>query len=290
MSITSVKEIWQGRDGEASSSPAAILYSRVFRVRTDDRFTEAFSIMSSASIPQIGSTYPNDIRATCRRVRPTNEGFSPYIWIVHCSYSTEQSTQPSDNPLNDPVRITWGTESYSNVLMEDRDGNAIVNSAGDPFHEGGVEEQEEYAVARITKNVSSVPSWIWQYRRSTNNSGITIDGLSVGTEVARMRRISLSDVQIRNDIAFRVFGMEIALNEDKWTHKVLDRGFNELHPATGDRKKRRIKNAADMTDVTSPVLLNGSGTKLVNPETATPVFLEFETLFPMDYSVLPGIS
>ena len=151
MSITSVKEIWQGRDGEAATNPAAILYSRVFSVQTDDRYDNAYDIMSSGLVPQIGNTFPDDVRATCRRVRPTNEGFSPYVWLVHCFYSTEQSTEPSDNPLNDRAKIVWGTEAYSTVLTEDRDGNAVVNSAGDPFVEGGLEEQEEYVVARITK-------------------------------------------------------------------------------------------------------------------------------------------
>lgn len=288
MSITSVKEIWNGRDGEAATSPAAIMYSRVFRVETNDRYDEAATIMASGLIPQIGDVYPRDVRATCRRVRPRNEGFSPYVWIVNCSYSTHQSSEPADNPLNDPVRITWATETYTEVLTEDRDGNAIVNSAGDMFVEGGVEEQNEFVVARINKNVSAVPTWIYQYRRSINSGAISIGGLSVAAEKARMRRISLSDVQERNDIQYYVFGMEIAISDDGWDKNILDRGMHEKDPATG--KKKRIKNPADMTDVSQPVLLDGNGQQLPDPETNTAVFLTYKTLYLKDYSVLPGIS
>ncbi len=287
MTITS-KEIWRGRDGEADASQGAILYSRIFRVVTTDRYTEAYTIMASGLVPQPGDAYPYDTRATCRRVRPVNETFSPYVWIVTCSYSTQQSTAKADNPLNDRTKITWGSQDITTVLTKDRDGKGIVNSAGDLFVEGGVEEQDEMVVARITKNVAAVPDWIYQYRRSVNDSTINVGGLSIAPEKARFLHPTVSDVQTRNDIDYYIFGYELAIRDDGWIHEVLDRGFHKKDPVT--KKLSRITNPKDMTDVSTPVLLNGSGQPLADPNKDDAVFLTFFTLNAMNYSVLPGIT
>jgi len=135
MAVSSVKEIWRGRDGDDSSSPSVRIHSRVFRVVTDDPYDDAEDIYASGLLPAIGAAHPNNASATCRRRRGRNESFSPKVWIFVCSYSTEQRFEPTDNPLNDPADIQWETQQFQKVITEDRNGDAIVNSAGQPFRE-----------------------------------------------------------------------------------------------------------------------------------------------------------
>lgn len=115
--------------------PCGRVYFRVFRVETDDPFDSSAVILFSGSIPFIGAAFPQDVRATCRRVTTTNEGFSPKVWIVKCHYSTQVSTEPLDNPLLEPARTTWTTEQYQKTIMKDLLGKAEEYAVAPEFEE-----------------------------------------------------------------------------------------------------------------------------------------------------------
>ncbi|KKM87078.1 hypothetical protein LCGC14_1272490, partial [marine sediment metagenome] len=103
MSVDTFNEIHRGRDGadEFSGQKTVTRYTRVFRATTTSNTDEAVAVKGHSSCPRIGSIYPEDIRAKCRRVRARNESFSKRVWLVTANYSTEFEAE--ENPLDDPV-------------------------------------------------------------------------------------------------------------------------------------------------------------------------------------------
>ena len=299
MSVVSFKEIHNGRDSEESTSKEWGIrrYTRVFRVRTNANTDEGSVILAYADCPKRGDAYPYDADAYCRRVRAHNDDNSKIMWIVTCVYST--GDELSDDPLDDPAKIEWNTEPRQKVFWKDRDGNAILNSAGD-YYDPPVEGDDSRWVATVTKNLAAVPAWVLTYKDATNSDGFTLDGVSIAVGVAKLSRIRISGWQERNDIAFRVVTMAIALDENGWAAVLLDQGFRELDGCGGggsgsgsgsgnggcDEGRVHIMDK-NGDPVVSPVPLDGSGCAIDCPTPATAVFRTHHIHKVMAFSTLP---
>jgi hypothetical protein len=286
MAVVSVSEIWEGRD--ASLDRESRDYSRVFRVVTDSRYDSGYLVAAAVGVV-VGSPHPHDPGSVCQRVRPTQQSFSPYVWLVTCSYSSKK--QVEDNPLNDPIEYEWDTESFSRPAIVDRNGNAILNSAGDPFFEP-IEVDHAYDVVRISANVASVPVWFLGVKNRVNASQCTIDGVQIAARCARIKSTRVGKVQSRNEITYRQIQIEILCRSAPWNEVVLDAGFRELADADEDEPagKHRAITDADGSEPKHPVPLDGEGKKLVDPTPLTARFLAFEVYAETNFSALPGVG
>lgn len=308
MAVTSFKEIHSGRDGEEATDQRRTIrrYTRVFRVVTNSNSDDAAVIRAHASCPNVGDAHPNDVGSWCRRVNPRNESFSKRVWIVTAAYSSEREL--SDNPLDDPALITWNTEQFQRPYFQDINGDAIVNSAGDPFDPPAMGDDSR-VTATIRKNVagiSGIASWFLSYQDCVNNAPFLLDGIYIAEGAAKMQAVSLGEVQERNSITYRVLSMTMHFRRDaysaagsgsgatpstEWALELLDAGFRELAQAgstsgSGGAYRRKITDE-DGEPVKSPVLLDGSGEPLDDPSASTAVFLPFDIYPVKDFSVLP---
>lgn len=284
MSVVSARKLWFDRDGEAEATGPR-RYTESWRVVTDYKYDGVVTVgagFTSFTGVGYGSTYHEDSSAWLQKIHCKNESFSPYVWIVTCNYSTERET--SADPTIEPAIITWGGEQFQKPAVYDRNGDAIVNSAGE-FFEDPPQMDDSRITAQIQKNVAAVPSWILTYKDAVNQSVFTLDGISIGVEVAKLQPPSIGQEQSRGGYAFRQLTLNMHFNPDTWALSILDRGYNEIDPDAPTKRKKILDN--DGLEPTVPQLLNGLGRKLNNPNLSNAVFLSKDVYNLRDFTVLP---
>lgn len=275
MAVVSAKEIWQGRNGTDDTRVRA--YTRVWRVITDSRHDDSTVVMPACGIIP-GSLHPNDATAFCRSADASNDSENPYIWQVTFTYSNERELQ--DNPLNDPADIQWADEPYQRPLVVDKDGDLVLNSAGDWFDPPYMIDDSRLVVT-VTKNVGAVPSYILGYRNVVNSDSFTVDGVGVPSGKAKIKAISVSGKQERNGVVYRTLTIPIYLDEDGWKVKILDQGMFQV--VAGQRQPCTILGKS----VSVPVPLDGNGLQLQNPSPTNCVAREFDGYKTKVFSILP---
>jgi hypothetical protein len=201
-----------------------------------------------------------------------------FNWVVTANY--DSSFELTENPLFQPAAISWDGENFEEVAIFDRDGKAILNSAGDPFE--NLFRERTRRVVSIVKNVSAVPDWIINSEDAVNSAAFLVDGFSIPIGKAKLGAPRLGPWQLRNNTRFREMSMTMKLNKDGWTSQPLDAGFRYK-----DGNDRKIITNTDGTLPTSPVCLNGSGAVLANPSPTNAVFGSFNVYPAYDFNLLP---
>lgn len=278
MTTTLKEEIPSGRT--ARNSKGARTYTRKFRVTSNDKTDGPFEVGSTSGLPLIGSAHPEDANAFC--IELTVENTEPYAgWTVTANYSDERVID--DNPTDDAAEINWGSEQFQKVAVVDRDGNLIVNSAGDLFDPPAMIDDSRRVVT-VSKNLATVPSWILDYQDAINSDTFTIDGISIGVGKAKMQAVTVGPKQRRNSTVFRTVNFTIHLQRDGWVLDILDAGFNRI--PTGDTSNR-VPITLDGVLPSAPYPLNGAGAPLKNPSPTNCVFRSFNVYKTRTFSTLP---
>ena len=313
MTITAVKELWQGREGEWTEDQRS--YTRVFRVETDYKYHHAGDIETHGQIPKIGTPYPADYNARCVSVVPRSESFSPYIWLTTCVYRTkskEEGSPPEFDPTSDRAVIRWNTEIYQKVCdrafwgTSTADGadppplNApprplvgVVNSAGDPFDPPVMIDDCRFGVS-VTKNLSVVPPWILGYINAINHRDVWIDNVKVPKRCLKVMSMSVGDWSERNWTSYRevnvAFSVDVTQSEEGYdghVRAVLDAGFREKGGIRVATRKNIVND--DGSRITSPALLDGNGTKIDDPEPGDAVYMKYGVYPEGDFNKLKRI-
>ncbi len=256
--------------------------SDTYKLEATDNET-LYQIGADPSVPQIGTSYPNDPTCWCVSIDVAlADGKRGYD--VTCSYSSE--FEVSDNPLNEPARISWSGENFQQVAVVDIDDNPILNSAGDPYDPPLMKDFSR-PVATIRKNISSAPAWILTSHDAINSDEFVIDGLTCLVGKAKLKRADISEPQTKNGVTYRELTLVIHFSKDGWTRKVLDAGFRRKYNDT-ERELITI-TAEDGTQQypPSPVPLDGSGVELTDPTPSTCVYNSHELDESIPFSSLP---
>jgi len=275
MAVVSVKE---SHERTGRNSRGVRTYTRTFTVTVNSRDDGPYTAGSAAGLPRIGSVHDDDPGAWCvdLDVRATDG------WTVYTVVATYDSTvEMSENPLFQPVDIEWDGEQYDEALVIDRNGDAVLNSAGDPFLDARRERTRRVVTA--TKNIAAVPSWIITSEDAVNSSAFLLDGFTIPAGKAKLGAPRLGRWQTRNGVRFREMTMRFTLNKDGWLYAPLDAGFRYRN---GSNELTRIVSD-DGTDVSQPVCLDGSGGVLSDPTPATAVYGSFDIYPAYDFNLLP---
>ena len=279
MTVSYVGELAEART--ATNSKGIRTYERGFRLTTSARTDNAANVGSNASLPIIGNTHPGDGTAYCTdlRVRCVR-GWR--IWEVTASYSSER--QLSTTPTSDVARITWDSEQFQRVAVEDRNGDGITNSAGE-FFDPPASIDDSRRVVTVEKNLAVVPSWILDYQDAVNSDQFTVDGITIAIGCAKMQKVTVGAKEERNGTAFRTVRFTMALQRDGWALKILDAGYTKKKAADPTKREQAILD--DGTDPKLPILLDGNGDVLDNPSPANAVFRTFNVYKQRAFSSLP---
>ncbi len=276
MSVSYHGEVFE--EEESDTDGGVETHTRVFLLLGTSKTDRTYTAGSNANLPRIGSRHPSNSNARCIKLSVRH---AKGLWFkVVAEYST--AFQIEENPLLQPAEIEWDGENWEETLYQDTSGDAILNSAGDPFTD--VFRERTRRVVKIVKNIGSVPLWIITAEDAVNSSAFVVDGFSVGTGLARLAAPRLGPWQTRNNVRFRQMTMIMKLSKDGWTSKPLDAGYRYRN---GSSQLVKATNPGDGTDVSQPVPLNGSGGLLTNPTPATAVFGSYTVYPSYNFNLLP---
>lgn len=290
MAVDSIKEL-RGRSGDIQGIQSTAV--RRWRVHTTANTDDQYTIYANTSgiIPRGFEPHPNNLILTCRSVTITEDDDKKNWWIAEAKYSaapvgeSERQEEEIENPLARPAKIRWTTAAYQRAIYKDRDGNGIMNSAGDYF-DPVVEIDESRWVATVSKNVSSVPSWLIDYTDAVNSDSFSIGGLTVEVEKAKLSQIDISELQNENGVDFYVLTYAIEFKKDGWKVVLLDQGLRKK--VSGVQKDITVADDdGNESKISSPVPLNGSGGVLSDPTPANAKYKEFNVYTAKTFTVLP---
>jgi len=295
MTITWIRQTWDGRTGSAAlNSP--LTTGEEYLVKTDDKTDTELDVLTDTLAPYLGQPHPTAQGLYVEDIQVKQAKESPYFWKLSVKYSNEQTTAEGESPSEtspefDPAVIEWSTENFQIPIEKDTTGQAIVNSAGDPFDPLPTKD-EIRVVCTISYNSLSVPVEVLNFPNRVNGSAITIDGLSVPEGEAKCTGVRVGGLQQRNGEFYRNVQFSFAIISGGWDLSILDQGFREREPRTNDLVN--IVNDGDQSGdgaaITSPALLDGAGHKIDDPNPADAVFLPFSVYGSIDFTVIPGIS
>lgn len=297
MGVESVQETWDGRGGSINSTYQRT-YTRTFDVVTSGPYVGSKAVRAAAGIPQLGTAYTNglapsdpdyevdagafvaEITAECLG----GEEGAGVAWKVTCSYQPWDPSTFGVNPIDWPLRVTFGGERTERVVDFDvTTGDPIRNSAGDRFGDP-VTVDDHFTTLLITRNelVSTFDIELASEMSDTINNA-EWNGIPAGH--AKMGIISTSEEQYDSNAQVWYYKVTypVSVSRTFWRKTLLDQGYNELDdPNAPEPKARPIMN--DGQPISDPVALDGNGQRL--PVNGTPVALEFDVFDEADWSVL----
>lgn len=274
MTVTFIEEDAGART--ATNSRGIRTYTRAFRFETSSQSEDAWDVGSHPNAPVIGQAFRD---AWC--ISSTPACTDPWKgWTITAEYSS--AVEMNVDPTQDAMQIRVYTEQFQKPAVFDKNGNKIVNSAGDPF-DPPLMMDDSRRVISLVRNVAAYPSWVLSYQDAVNSDTFTVRGITYAAGVGKVQSVSISDGQIRNNVPFYTVEVLIHLQKNGWILQPLDVGFRELG-YSGDLIN--ILNQGDDERPSAPVPLNGSGYQLSNPSTTNNVLLPYSVYDTQPFSVL----
>jgi hypothetical protein len=247
-----------------------------FIIETDNPQTSRLEILlGTPNLPLPNATVSAFGFAVCKSSSGTRRADNTRIWDWTCEFSSEvDESQDQQDPRQDPVEAipVYETkfERLQEVVTKDKDGDAIANSAGQPFQTG-------LTIGRY------IPVWeFYQFEPATVTDETIIARNEVVNSVEfRGRAIkSLLLTVLSSKISWyygarrRLTQYSIKYNEKLWTHKRLDVGTvyksGSVYLPYTDSEGNVILGALD-----------GSGAK--QAVGTAPEVLEFDLYEPVDF-------
>jgi hypothetical protein len=194
----------------------------------------------------------------------------PHIWDVTVEYSYSASDPPTpENPTIWDVDVSIETQEVTENIYHDAAGEALVNSAGQPFEEGVAQSfYDEKVTVGFNATSASLNTRIAALRAARgkiNDSAttITVAGVAVSYAAYTLKLIDVKCNPVYGDITYwrveLIFSYRAAVDEEGnaigWKRNILDQGKYELD---GDGELVPILDANN-EPITEPVYLDGEG-------------------------------
>lgn len=310
MTVTLLGEIPGSRDGTNDMGKRS--YTRAFKIDTDDILDDAYAAGSVDGLPLIGDSYPSDFNAYCHSV--DIKCTDPWRgWVYTANYRTNDGASSESgggsnpnapdpikdqNPENDTDGVSWSSEQYQVLATTGFLDNAgaripIVNTAGDPFDPAAVKDDSLWVATIVTKKklgINRVKTWV----NRVNENAFTIDGLAVEERQARIRSVSISGPEFRNQFRFNTTTILIEINlgtkfdgdAQATDLTLINVGFRELVAGIRVAMTDPDQDGNDIP-IAAPVGLDINGVRLaVNVPLLERSYRVYELL---DFSLLPFI-
>lgn len=268
--IYGVIAVWEDTDKREGAVDANFLrtYKREFIVQTDNPLVGCKAVALAFSratgigigtpyfigawdpIANIGDFYHEaDPGSFCRSLIPKVFSADGANWKVSIEYGP-WDPRIEENPLDKKLELEWDWVQFEKIADVDRDGKAVVNSAGDYF-DPPIVMDDSRPILRIVRNEPDFSmAYASDYRDSIN------DGPWYGYPAYTVKCTSITakleySMNIPGDNKwYWTLTYVFHLNPDGWDKEVLDQG---LRSSGGEPI---IKGGVPAT---SPVLLDGAG-------------------------------
>ena len=178
MAITSITEIMVRAAGPRTGTSARAPPIRgKFRVLTDSQswgpnmVLQAFGYSYGDVYQQY--TLEQDKYAWLHGMDIEEEGEDGIGWIVTLNYGWYDANQagggPSQNPLDMPIEVSWSLRDHETVLDTDQNGNAVLNTAGDPLDPPAVIDDPRLVMTVVRNEQLFNIAWVLKYRNAVNS-------------------------------------------------------------------------------------------------------------------------
>ncbi len=282
--MSEVNEI--AREQTAQKNAQGWTLTRVWLVQLDSHLWGPYSAIQAVTADpdgaDIGDAHPINPFVFLRRFpQPTGEE-NRKIWRVTGEY--EQGVLPGwpGNPLQAPSTIAWSSATYTDPAVDDIDGNAIVNSAGQAF-DPPLTIERRALVATIGYNSEDFDvTQASEFQNTVNATATVIGNFNVGARQAKIIEIGAVQ-QYYKDIAYWAVTIKVEINPETWDRLVLDQGIYQKDPNDATKIVRMATD--DQAEATEPLKLDGNGAKL-DPQSADPEFLTYKTFPETNFAVL----
>ncbi len=222
MTITAVTEVWKG-DTTSGSANGERDYTRHFRVYSDD--VNESPVTVRLALP--GGAHPNDASAYASKKSASRIDESRLIWDGEVEYQFKLQDPNTDAVELNP-KVRWTSSLAVISIARDLFGRPIVNSAGDYF-DPPVEREITRLTANVQFNAVAPPVGLLDYSGAVNNAPISINGVDVVAERAKVTAIDIGEVQKdANDNEYQsvTFAVECrSADDDGFDLELLDQGF-----------------------------------------------------------------
>lgn len=291
MSVISVKETAASGSQRQNEKNLEIRheFTREFIVRTSNEADDERVVEKAKGIPKIGEGMGNGTSAVCVEVNPARDPENIKTWRVAAIYryyeadenKSGQTDKAVQEKVDEPPSIRSGCAYEEAPLYADRDGNPVVNSAGDPFAERptGRRKIPWVEITRFEPDGGAIIAPRWDDTVNGDPFWSCEPG-QIKIEEIRAERLAK---QLKEGWLYywRVTYM-FQFRKEGWSKWIADMGMRELctyyatPTAQGipDGTVRPILEDTTGLPVTSPVRLDGRGHKLTPPDART-VLLEF---------------
>jgi len=249
---------------EEGSAPEE--YYVEFDQADDIRLRPLMALDTTASLPdRIPAAYeshPYNPWWYC--VEKSVEYVSSCLWkvTVHFKYVPD--------PLSQPAVISYDFVQSTEPVEQDADGNALLNSADEPFDPPPSDEVYDLVMA-VEVNWGSFDALQAAQYINAINSDVFFYGIFSPATV-RCTRFSGTPDRVANLEYYKV-SLEFAARADGWKRRLLDQGYR-IKTGTDDDGNTTYQQLKDEDGnlLTQPVLLDGNGERLAAGQ--PPVYLE----------------
>lgn len=234
----------------------------------------AIDAETASGIPSIGSTWSGDPLRRCVSIS-AKESNTRRIWEVTCSYESLDADEATalENPLLRPVTVSMDGETIEEPFVIDHDEKPVLNSAGQPFENGGT-ITKTYRIIKATKNFATgTIQWgsiEYQNTVNTNSFSIKNGAITIAPRMGYLQSLTGEVGISENGVTYDRVSISVKVQgKSYYPYSLLDMGLEELD--SGELKKILDK---DGKEIKHPWPLNGSGAAKANP-TDTPATLDF---------------
>jgi hypothetical protein len=274
-----------GRTGEQNEK-----YDRTYKIlfvvlcsdiNDDPHYVLSNFAYGGSSLP-IGQQYPSDTKAYCISRSAEYQSRCQVGTGVGCLYKFTATYGPwnplenLENPLDKPVLPIIEGQTFEHPIFVDKDGNPIVNSAGDPY-DPPLTEEVVHLVIRFSKNYATLPAFFGYSNYINNATWQTFAAYMVKFNIPRAEELPSQYLAS----TYWKFDFEFEVNPETWLRKVPNVGFNQL--VSGTLKPILIGGQPP----TIPQFLNSSGAVLTPPVTHTNLIINtFHTRQETDFNTV----
>ena len=191
------------------------------------------------------------------------------VWVATVTYGlpdgSNEITIEGHRIKNEFTNVSYRT--WSEAMVKDSEGTAVVNTAGDPFDQPVNVERLSPVIEVIRKEGKAMTKRGLAASGTINSAAITVAGQSIP---ARHGRIYVSAQELDNNTAYDYQSTyRIEINPDGWDMSVLSQGYN-CYLGTGSTQGEKITPLGDDADgyrqpLTTPILLDANGHRTTTP-------------------------
>lgn len=287
MAIAAFVETPKGT-GVSGKYGESFTFTRKFLVRVDNPSTSRVLIANAPGV-KFGDGHPNFASHKAMEFDLTEESGDGMIWSLTVKYYVPPVENTPDTNTGMP-KDCWAASGSTTTIpaFKDKDGELVVNSAGDPL-EGSEREASDFSLT-LTKCYADL-SWSTIAQSHSNSvNDVTWNGSPARTWKAEFKSAHKKEMTVSGSAdSTKVYwevSWEFRYREETWDFKPWDVGFNQLVNSDGTPSASGTNRAAvlgaDKKPVKQPVALSSGVAK--TPGTK-PDALEFKLYPEASFSV-----